>query len=63
MKNYESGAFQKGKKAKYWNLESSANYVHLHNITFSNQITENADNQDIICKSEDECQIYDIFFE
>lgn len=44
-------------------LFGSANGADLYNITFSNKNTETDDNKDIVCKSEDECQIYDIFSE
>ena len=44
-------------------LFGNANDANLYNITFSNKNTENVDNKDIVCKSEDECHIYDIFFE
>ncbi len=42
-------------------LFGSANGANLYNITFSN--TKNVDNSDLVCKSQNECQIYDIFFE
>lgn len=42
-------------------LFGSANGANLYNITFSN--AKNVDNSDLVCKSQNECQIYDIFFE
>lgn len=44
-------------------LFGSANGADLYNITFSNKNTETDGNKDIVCKSENECQIYDIFSE
>ncbi len=44
-------------------LFGNADGADLYNITFSNKNSENVDNKDIVCKSEDECKIYDIFFE
>lgn len=44
-------------------LFGSVNGAVLYNITFSNKNTVTDDNKDIVCKSENECQIYDIFSE